>query len=216
MEVTELTLHLGLLFLPGIICALIVEKLSPNREWPTARFVLYSFVLGLASYLIYALLQSLSYPLLHSVFCWKWPPPWKWPPSVHLFRSLNQHEDLDPTEILLTTIVSFFVGLVVSRGLNKHWLNRLARRMRASVKFGALDVWAHILNSDDVEWVVVRDFERDLAYEGKVDSYSETYDVNELLLQDVKVYRNSTAEPLYEVKAVYLTRQKDDLTIEIR
>ena len=63
---------------------------------------------------------------------------------------------------------------------------------------------------------MVRDFETDLAYEGWVNAWSDTYEVNELLLRDVKVYKSSTAELLYEVDSVYLTRAKDRLTIEIR
>jgi hypothetical protein len=65
-------------------------------------------------------------------------------------------------------------------------------------------------------WVVVRDFDRDLALEGWVNAFAETHDVNELLLRDVRIYQSSTSKFLYEVDSMYLTRPKDKLTIEFR
>jgi hypothetical protein len=64
--------------------------------------------------------------------------------------------------------------------------------------------------------VVVRDLDHDLAYDGWVNAFSDTYDANELLLRDVKVYQSSSAQLLYELDSVYLTREKDELTIEVR
>ena len=107
------------------------------------------------------------------------------------------------------------LGLLASLALNKHWLNRLARVIGVSNKFGDLDVWARMFNSSDIVWVVVRDFNHDLAFDGWVNAFSDTYDTNELLLRDVKVYQSSSAQLLYELDSVYLTREKDELTIEI-
>lgn len=202
MDVTELTLRLALLFLPGIICALFVEKLVPTRQWSTARLALYSLVLGLGCYLIYGLSEALCL--------------WKWPPSIDLLKSLTDKNPLDFTEISLATLVAPVLGLLASLALNKHWLNRLARVIGVSNKFGDLDVWARMFNSSDIVWVVVRDFNHDLAFDGWVNAFSDTYDTNELLLRDVKVYQSSSAKLLYELDSVYLTRGKDELTIEIR
>jgi len=199
---TELTLRLALLFLPGIICALLVEKLVPTHQWSTARLALYSLVLGLACYLIYALLEALWF--------------WNWPPSLDLLKSIAGSRSLDFTEIFLATLVAPFVGLLVSLALNRHWLNRFAKGIRVSDKFGDLDVWARTFNSSDAVWVVVRDLDHDLAYDGWVNAFSDTYDTNELLLRDVKVYQSSSAQLLYELDSVYLTREKDELTIEVR
>jgi len=115
----------------------------------------------------------------------------------------------------LATLVAPVLGLLASLALNKHWLNRLARVIGVSNKFGDLDVWARMFNSSDIVWVVVRDFNHDLAFDGWVNAFSDTYDTNELLLRDVKVYQSSSAQLLYELDSVYLTREKDELTIEI-
>jgi len=201
---TELTLRLALLFLPGIICALLVEKLVPTSVWSTARLALYSLVLGLVCYLLYALLDA-------AWIC-------KWPPSVDLLKSLTNNSPLDFEEIFWATVTAPFVGLGVSLALNRHWLNRFAKVIGVSTKFGDIDVWARTFNSPDLAgaWVVVRDFDHDLSFEGWVNALSETYDVNELLLRDVRVYQSSTATFLYAVDSMYLTRAKDKLTIEFR
>src|SRR6266446_10508062 len=201
-DVTELSLRLALLFLPGIVAALLVEKLVPTRDWSTARLALYSLVLGLICYLIYALLKA-AY-LCH------------WPPSINLFRSLTVGTSLDLLEIIWTTAISLPVGIFVSLSLNSHWINRFGKAIRVSDKFGALDVWARTFNFTETTWVVVRDLEENLAYDGWVEAFSDTYDANELFLRDVQVFQSNTASFLYELEAVYLTRPKDKLTIEIR
>jgi uncharacterized membrane protein len=201
-DVTELTLRLALLFLPGILAALLVERLVPTRDWSTARLALYSLVLGLICYLIYALLKA-------AYVC-------HWPPSIHLFRSLTVGTSIDLLEIICTTAISPLVGILVSLSLNSHWINRFGKFIHVSDKFGALDVWARTFNSSETTWVVVRDLEENLAYDGWVEAFSDTYDANEVFLRDVRVFQVSTSSFLYELEAVYLTRPKDKLTIEIR
>lgn len=200
----DLTVRLALLFLPGIICALIVEKLVPTRAWSTARLALYALVLGLACYMTYALTDA--------VFAWNWPP------TVHLLKSLGDNQALDFTEIFLATAAAPFVGLMVSLALNDHWLSRFAKAIHVSNEFGDIDVWALTFNSSDLTeaWVTVRDFDHDLAFEGWVDAFAQGYEVNELLLRNVRAYQGSTSKFLYEVDSMYLTRAKNNLTIEFR
>jgi len=68
----------------------------------------------------------------------------------------------------------------------------------------------------DVEWVTVRDHENDLIYDGWVQAFSDDSVDAELLLRDVSVYRNSTAEPLYQVGMMYVSRKRDDISLEFR
>jgi hypothetical protein len=141
----------------------------------------------------------------------------KWPPSLDLLKSLTDNSPLDFQEISLATLIAPIVGLGVSLALNRHWLNRFAKVVGVSNKFGNIDVWARTFNADmQGAWVVVRDFTHDLSFEGWVEAFSDTYDVNELLLRDVRVYQGSTAKCLYAVEAMYLTRAKDELSIEFR
>ena len=203
---TEFALRIVLLFFPGILCGLLVENLVPTRDWSDTRFALYAFVLGLGSYLVFALIMAAV--------------QMAWPPRIWFFRALTSRGplDLDYSEILSVSGVSVIVGLLVSTVLNKHWLQKFGRRIGIGSKFGDLDVWSHTFNSSDLtdRWVVVRDFARDLAYEGWVSAFSDRVNDYELLLREVVVYQSSTSLKLYDVESVYLSRKKDDLTIEFR
>ena len=53
MELTELTLRLVVLLLPGAIAALIVDKLTPHRPWSSFRFILHAIILGSITYITY-------------------------------------------------------------------------------------------------------------------------------------------------------------------
>jgi hypothetical protein len=201
---TEFTVRLALLFFPGIICALLVENLVPTRGWTNVRFALYAFVLGFGCYLLYALGLA--------IFVWQWPP------DVWLLKALTDTKAISDEEICIVTGLSVLVGLIVSNALNRHWLHSFAKLMGVSRHFGDMDVWAYTFNSTDVanEWVVVRDLNHDLMFEGWVSEFSDTFAENELLIREVKVYRSSTAEFLYQVDALYLARNRNNLTIEFR
>lgn len=203
---TEFALRIILLFFPGILCALLVESLVPTRGWSDTRFALYALVLGLVSYLSFALLIA-AYSQ-------------QWPPMIVFFRALVSQGrlDLHYQEILFVSGVAILVGLVITVALNRHWLQQFAQFTGISQKFGDLDVWAHTFNSSDFtnRWVVVRDFPNDLAFEGWVSAFSDTVSDNELLLRDVVVYQSSTSTRLYEIESVYLARKKSELTIEFR
>jgi hypothetical protein len=203
---TEFALRIVLLFFPGILCALLVENLVPTRGWTDTRFALYSLVLGLGSYLAFAVCIAAI--------------DRTWPPKIWFFRALTSTGplDLDYVEILSVSGVALMIGLVVCVVLNEHWIHKLAQHAHITRRVGDLDIWSHTFNSPDLtdRWVVVRDFTHDLAYEGWVVAFSETASDNELLLREVVVYQSSTSMKLYDVDSLYLARKKDELTIEFR
>lgn len=88
-------------------------------------------------------------------------------------KSLTADSPLDFEEIFWATVIAPLVGLGVSLALNRHWINRFAKVIRVSKKFGDIDVWARTFNSPDFTdaWVVVRDFDHDLSFEGWVDAF---------------------------------------------
>jgi hypothetical protein len=90
-------------------------------------------------------------------------------------------------------------GVAFVRTNNFHYL---AARARVSKKFGDLDVWGFVFNSNATEWVVVRDIKYDLMYQGWVHAFSDTADDNELLLRR---HRTETRPQLsYTIEALYL------------
>lgn len=203
MEISEVTVRLLLVFFPGIICAMVVDALTVHRERKLWSFVLNSFVLGFTCYLLtFALWQVLS------------------PGHVTIMESLLEvkakegKEALAVVEIVVATVLSIPLAFGVSYASNHKLLHRMARGLRVTKKFGDLDVWGYLFNSDIPEWVVVRDLEEDLAYEGWVEAFSDTADDNELFLRDVRVVNNTTGDEIYRVGGLYLARARGKLTIE--
>jgi len=203
MEISEVTVRLLLIFFPGIICAMITDALTVHRERKLWSFLLNSFVLGLSTYILtFALWQLLA------------------PCQVTIMESLLQlkanggKEDPAVVEIVAAILLSIPLALGVSYASNHKVLHRFGQWLRITKKFGDLDVWGYLFNSDIPEWVVVRDLDEDLAYEGWVEAFSDTADDNELFLRDVRVVNNSTGEELYRVGGLYLARARGRLTIE--
>ncbi len=51
MQVSELTIRLIVLLIPGMLCALIIDSLSVHRKWTPFRFSIYSILLVLQRHL---------------------------------------------------------------------------------------------------------------------------------------------------------------------
>jgi hypothetical protein len=52
-------------------------------------------------------------------------------------------------------------------------------------------------------------------FSGYVNAFSDVEENAEILLEDVIVYRESSGEELYRADAMYLSRKRDDITIEL-
>lgn len=160
MELTQLTLQVFLLFFPGIICALVVEALTPDASRSNSglgRLLIASFVLGISTYLVLFAGKS----LLHFV-CGV-------PGDVSLtfFEFLaNADGTINWGEITVAALLAVPLGFAVAAVLEHNLLHRVANAISASRQYGDLDVWSLMLNSPEVVWVVVRDLQHDLMYEG--------------------------------------------------
>lgn len=87
--------------------------------------------------------------------------------------------------------------------------------IRATNRYGDEDVWGFILNSDDpnVEYINLRDFEKEITYAGWVETFSEAEKVRELVLRDMKVF-NFQGDELFRAPRVYVSRPMDNIDIE--
>ena len=88
--------------------------------------------------------------------------------------------------------------------------------MHATNKFGDVDVWNLAFNMDDARWCVVRDMNNALMFDGYIRAFSDVGENVELLLTQVHVYNEQTAELCYEADRMYLARKRDDLTIQFQ
>jgi hypothetical protein len=137
--------------------------------------------------------------------------------NFYFVQSLSNNKlPLNFWEIFFATLLSIPMGFIVSLFINKKVLHKLAKKLKVSNKFGEIDVWSYIMNAQMPEWVVVRDIENDLMYEGWIQAFSDSTERDELFLRDVRVFTNKTAKELYEVPALYLPKNRKNLTIEFR
>lgn len=204
MEINELIIKIGLLFLPGIIAFMVIERLNSSKEIKIFKFIIYSFVLGFVCYGFYNLLLSLIKLDINY--------------KCYFFSILSQGniKEIDINEILIVSVIGVLIGYITSYLIRYKVLHKIAHIINASKKFGDLDVWSYIMNSKDEDsgWVVIRDIKNDLIYEGWISAFSDGYEKDEIFLKFVKVYRNSTGEFHYKVPAIYIPTKKENLIFE--
>jgi hypothetical protein len=199
---SEFALRIVLLFLPGVISFLIVDKLTAHRPFKPHSIAIYSLLLGFYCYVVYAIVMEVT--LSRDVAA-----------KMSFVEALTDpRAKLDLFEIIMVSSVAIPIGLAAAFVINHTWLHRSAQFLRVSRKFGDIDVWSYIMNSNIEPWVVVRDREHDVMYDGWIAAFSDTTEKSELFLRDVKVFRNSTGDLLYETPARYLPRRRDSITVE--
>ena len=146
MEFSEFTLKIILLFLPGIVSFLIVDKLTNHKEFKLYQILIYSLLFGFFCYYFYYLL----------IIVWK--ILFKGEIYFSFFNALIDKESvLDFKEIAYVTMLSIFVGFISTAFINYKILNKFARKFKITKKFSDIDVWSYLMNSENTEWVVIRD-----------------------------------------------------------
>ena len=209
MEISDLTIKLIILLIPGILSALIIEQITVHQKWTQFKFILYSILLGFASYFMYDQFLKLSLfieYLLNSNTNFV---------SIRFWDSLFDAKiPVSLKEVFIACLYSVFIGLIISACIHYKLLHRLAIFLKISDKYGDENLFTFFMNAKEVNWIWVRDPVRGLTYEGLRESFSESDNVRELVLRDVKVYNYEDSEFLYEVPAIYLSYKIGDLAIE--
>ena len=206
----ELTVKLLLLFFPGIVCYLIVDALVVHRERKLHEIFLLSFVYGLLSYVVYALVKALFGLSISATEGLRVPPP-----HIAILQSLYIKDSaVDVVEISLVTGVAVVLGIVVSFALNRYWFHDIARHLKITPKFGQPNVWSFALNTNEVKWATIRDMQNNLMFQGYIRAFSDVEDPAEIFLTQVCVYNEKTGERLYEADTMYIARERSNLTIE--
>lgn len=206
MGLSEFAFKLLILFVPGIICSYIVDTFTNHKQRTQFQFVVNSFVYGLIAYGVFWLIVSIFSRI--------------WSVDQNSFNFLlyfqDSSRDVAFREIFYVCIVAVFIGAIVTF-IHSHKLHfRLFRFLKITKKFGELDVWGYLMNSEEVSWVTVRDIPNNLMYDGWIQAFSDNSKEAELLLNDVKVYANDTGEHLYCVMSQYLSLERSSIVIEVR
>ncbi len=202
MNISEFAFSLLLIFLPGILCAYMIDMFTNHRERTQFQFVINAFLLGFGSYFLYA------------------APGYFFSPekigSINFLRMLSgEQTTISLKEILLVCALSAFLAVLII-SINTHkWHFRLLKKLGITNKFGEQDVWGFLMNSAKTEWVTVRDIENNLMYDGWIKAFSDNSKEAEVLLGDVEVYRNDSGEYLYDTDAQYLSLNREKISIEV-
>lgn len=199
MELSEFTLRVFMLFVPGLVSFLIIGKLTVHGDFKLYHVILYSLLLGLVSYFLYYSLTLIPGIGLSFTF---------------VERLADKTQVIEYREVILVSLMSVPVGTAFTFLINYKVLPKAARYLKIARTHGDVGVWSHIMDWEHTDWVVVRDDKNDIMYEGWVEVYSDVGEEDEMFLRDVIVYRNSTAERLYDTPAMYLARRREELTVE--
>jgi hypothetical protein len=213
MEISKFTIGIIFIFLPGIVALLISERLTNHSERKPYELVVYALTIGCAAHLIYGVLQPLANVVLLLVRLSVQLEKDRWL-DLMLTTDVKQVA-IQGQVVAFTAIIGVFLGFLVARAANNSWIHRLARYLKVSNKFADIDVWTYLMNSGNIEWILLRDHANNLAYQGYVMAFSSEEDPREILLGDVTVFTNDSSQKLYDVKSTYLSFAKENVAIEL-
>ncbi len=199
MELSEFTFKIILLFIPGLISFVIFDALTSHPEKKLHRVLIESLLFGFLNYFVYFLYTEL--PFIDTQFSF-------------LDTLTIENATLNFAEILKVSGLSILIALIFSRISNRKFLYRISRKLRITGKHGYVDLWSYLIDSDIPNWVIIRYIENDLMYEGWVGGFSDSTEIDELFIRDVKVYQNSTGSLLYSTPGLYIPTKRENLTIE--
>jgi len=207
MSLSSFLIRIILLVIPGIVGSLLYRKLRgriSRKDWEDyLEILVFSFI----CYAIYGLI-AYALSMLRPT-----------DDAIVAFRAFtNDNVPIDNPvvhAIIWASLIALPAALAASYIDNYKIINKVGKKLGVTTRFGDEDVWDFLNRSPDVKWVYVRDHKYDLYYFGWIQAWSDAYKEREVLLREVEVFRNSTAQFLYKSDVVYLSRKYDELTIEV-
>ena len=204
----ELAVSIGIILFPGLLACVICDKIAAHSpKWGSFKYSVYSFIFGV---LCYASVQFVFY-----VEDWfKSAPDWALR-DLHVWSIVtNQRADIDVWEVFYATLAAPIVAIVATYINNYKILNKLAKKIKASSKFGDENLFSYYLNSNEIDWIYVREPSTNHTYQGRVSSWSENDHIQEMVLFDVTVYEYETSKELYSLPTLYLAKPTGSFIVE--
>ncbi|PIF33530.1 hypothetical protein CLU81_4146 [Flavobacterium sp. 9] len=200
---SELTVKLIILLLPGAIATLIFGKLILHKQWDSFKFVLYSILFGAFSFIILQLFLNILNIFSDSFI-----------EELSIWNQLTDSQKIPYNEIGFSSVVAVILAFLISRIENKKIISKIAKKLGISNKYGDENLFSRFLNSSNTDYVYVRDIKNNLTYHGWVKSFSESETFSEIRLAEVVVYTYINCEEIYSIPEVYLSFNKHDIIIE--
>lgn len=196
MGLTDFSFRLLLLFIPGMIAFVTVDSLTTHRKVKVHHWVIYSFLLGIASYVIWFLGLD--------VFC---SINGLMNPYEFLDCFINLQKPIQAKQLVSVSITAFFLGTFISFIINKKIFYKVMQSMNITNRYGDVDLFRYIMENNIPKWVYIRDMNSDRSYYGFITAWSGPDENDGIFLRDVKVYQDSTGEWCYDTPAIYLPKK---------
>jgi hypothetical protein len=204
MTLSSFLIRIIFLALPGIVGSILYRMLKGKTSLKDWEDVLEVLLFSLLSYALY----GLGIEFLNGI---GWTHA-----NVTSFQAFSDEKiPISWHEVLIASAIGIILAFIASALDTYKTINRIGRSLRVTKRFGDEDVWHYLNNIRNLNWVFVRDHKLGLIYFGWILVYSDSGKERELLLRDVRVYSNSTNDFLYEVSLMYVSRDHDNLTIEV-
>lgn len=199
MDVSSLTIKIIIIIIPGGLATLIFEKLTAYQKWSSFKFIVNAIFFGGICYVVS---DSICYYFLKDQILMFW-------------NHIIDDKGINLGEILRASFFALPIGFVASIIETKKYITRFAQFMGIGSKYGEENLYSYFLNQPHITEVYVRDVEYDKTFHGIIDSFSETEDICELSLRNVKVYEYETSTFLYDMEIVFISRPKNTIFIEV-
>ncbi len=207
----EFLAALVIILFPGIVAAVICDKIAVHSRWGSFKFTLYAFVLGVSSYALVQVAQWAVYSL--ASLCPRWEIIGNQNLAVWAYV-VDSSRELRPGELVVGSLVAIPVAFLAASAINHKWLNKIARRFGVSTKYGDENLFSYYLNADEIDWIYVRSISDGITYQGRIVSHSENENLQEMVLSEVSVYRYEDSAHLYDVPTLYLSGELGKFIIE--
>ncbi|MFP3683891.1 DUF6338 family protein [Bacillus sp. SIMBA_026] len=189
IDISDLAVRLLFLFLPGIIGATLLDLLTTHRKRQMFHFILHSYLIGVFAYGILMFIVYICNQLNDKLY-------WK---VTFLSSLLNSKEQIKVSEVFLATLIGAILAIILVVIINKKYIFKVANLLGISNKHGEDDVWDYIFSDERSEWVILRDRETNIVYQGAISAYSQKDDKRELVLSEVKVHKDEGSGELKEL-----------------
>ena len=223
MQLSALLIRAVLLLLPGSLASRLYRKFrgrSSKKLWEDIAEVL---LFCLASYVVCASVAQL--PVVDQLLgepsqiapIGSGPLPTEPTGSLAFQAFFDENIPINWREVGLASIIGTVIAFIAGYVHHYRLINKFARLIGASNRTDDEDIWDFFHNSPQVSTsaVYVRDHQRDLVYHGFINAYSESREERELVLLDVDTYTDDDFQRLYHVDAMYVSRPRFLLTIEV-
>jgi Family of unknown function (DUF6338) len=198
-SVSGLFLELALVLIPGFIWTRIHTKYGAPGERTAFDIVLNSAIFGVAAYTILFVVDRVIGAQFH---------------LLDLDLTAQRLEPAILIDVFWALIISLCGSVVYLYIENYKVVTRFLQWIRATHRYGDEDVWDFVLNTKkNLPFINVRDFSNEVVFAGYVLVFSESGQLRELLLGNVAVYDFAGSE-LYRVEALYIARDRGDITVE--